>query len=608
MFNLSPFTINLSQHIFSNAEVSLLDLGLKFIPTVKSVPLRDILQCHSRNLRNLKLRDFFAESDRPFDPDAFVNKFVDKSSWTPAIDMLSNSTQQAVFDLQDLASDLIDPRVFVAHDIAIVRMNDLVKDNISSDERAALLNLSKDRSIIIKPADKGGAVVIVDRDAYLSEAHRQLYNVKYYQKIERPLANETVTAINSIIADLLDRGFISSKQFDYLSADVPTSSRAFYLLPKVHKPISKWPSPRMPEGRPIVSDVNSETFRICEFIDFFLKPLATRHLSYVKDTYDFIARIRNRCIASNCLLVTGDLTSLYTNMHIDRSLRIVENIFALYPDSSRPDSHILKLLEICLRFNDFEFAHEIFLQVMGTAMGKAFAPNLANLYLLEFDEAIRNGFRIKPDLFFRYIDDVFFVWPDSESSLSDFRTFLNSIIPDITISFTVRHRIIEFLDTLIYKLHVDGNTVLKTRVFFKPTDTHQLLHGRSFHPRHTCRGILKSQLIRFKRICSTFHEFNHAALTLFKVLQKRGYNRHLFRLLKYSVWHSNVAYDSIDRSKSDKDHVWPIIHFFDPISTRISFKTRKRIARLNISNSFKLISAFKIHKNLSQYLVRSKML
>lgn len=606
MFNSSPFTINLSQRVLSEHEVSLLDKGLTFIPALKFVLLSDILDCQKRNLRNLKLRDFFSTCDRDFNPDLFENKFIHKSSWSPPFELLSLSTQQAIFDIQDLTSDLLDPRIVYRDDVPLVHLNGLIKDNLSSDERVALAHLSHDSSIVIKPADKGGAVVIMDKIAYISEAHRQLYNRKYYTRIERPLASDTVVAINAIISDLLDKGFISDKQFIYLSASMPSTSRAFYLLPKVHKAFNKWPSPTMPEGRPIVSDIHSETFHICEFIDFFLHPLATQHESYVKDTYDFIAHIRNQHISPEYLLVTGDLTALYTNMHIDRSLQVVASAFQSHPDPMRPDEQILKLLDICLRYNDFQFANEFFLQVMGTAMGKAFAPNLANLYLLEFDVAIRSGFPVSPHLFFRYIDDVFFVWPSSRERLHDFQCFLNSVIPDISISFTVRNRFIEFLDTIIYKDRTGMDTVLKTRVYFKSTDTHQLLHGLSFHPRHTCRGILKSQLIRFKRICSSKQEYIHAAHVLFRVLCNRGYNRTLFQRLKLQVWNSNVSYDNIVRNKHGGSSIWPIINFFDPVSTRITAHTRNHIAKLNIANSFKLISAYKIHKNLSKYLVHSK--
>lgn len=35
-------------------------------------------------------------------------------------------------------------------------------------------------------------------------------------------------------------------------------------------------------GRPIVSDCGSESYRVAEYIDYFLNPLAQKHQSYVK--------------------------------------------------------------------------------------------------------------------------------------------------------------------------------------------------------------------------------------------------------------------------------------------------------------------------------------
>ena len=81
-------------------------------------------------------------------------------------------------------------------------------------------------------------------------------------------------------------------------------------------------------------------------------------------------------------------------MHIDRTLQVTKSALAKYPDPQRPDKYILRLLEITLRNNDFTFNGEYFLQICGTAMGKSYAPGLADLYLEEFDEKATNGYKI----------------------------------------------------------------------------------------------------------------------------------------------------------------------------------------------------------------------
>ena len=57
------------------------------------------------------------------------------------------------------------------------------KSNLTSDESAALINLQKRDDIVIKPADKGGTVVVWDRKLYIEEAYKQLDNPNNYQKL-----------------------------------------------------------------------------------------------------------------------------------------------------------------------------------------------------------------------------------------------------------------------------------------------------------------------------------------------------------------------------------------------------------------------------------------
>jgi hypothetical protein len=142
--------------------------------------------------------------------------------------------------------------------------------------------------------------------------------------------------------------------------------------------------------------------------DCFLKPLANKHTSYIKDIYDFVNRIKN-IIGKKYILVTGDITAVYTNINIDRTIAAVKDMFLKHPDPRRPDKELLELLEIALKNNDFSFCKKFFLQIFGTAMGKTFAPNLANIYLLEFDNKACTGFHIRPEDFFRFLDDVFFL-------------------------------------------------------------------------------------------------------------------------------------------------------------------------------------------------------
>lgn len=59
----------------------------------------------------------------------------------------------------------------------------------------------------------------------------------------------------------------------------------------------------------------------------------------------------------------------------------------------------------------------------------------------------------------------------------------------------------------------------------KKTDAHSLLHKYSFHPRHTFKGIIKSQLIRFYLICMDEKNVHDATRVSFKALRLRGFSK-----------------------------------------------------------------------------------
>jgi hypothetical protein len=218
-------------------------------------------------------------------------------------------------------------------------------------------------------------------DIYIQEAERQLSNTKYYRQLDAPIYKKNIAEINRTLQRLRAEKFISARQYEYLCAKQTGRGRILYLLPKIHKAQDKWPNPGMPPGRPIVSNCGSESKRIAEYIDSFLRPLANKHDSYLKDTYDFGSKIRGQVIEPTDLLVTGHVTSLYTNMNINRTIAMVKRHFKDTREiaQGRPDVYIIRLLELIMRKNDFEFNGTFYLQVCGTGMGIDPAPNLANL-------------------------------------------------------------------------------------------------------------------------------------------------------------------------------------------------------------------------------------
>ena len=60
----------------------------------------------------------------------------------------------------------------------------IVLSNLPQEEKQALQDLRHRTDIIIKPADKGGAVVVWSRDLYNQEAHRELSDNRFYLHLD----------------------------------------------------------------------------------------------------------------------------------------------------------------------------------------------------------------------------------------------------------------------------------------------------------------------------------------------------------------------------------------------------------------------------------------
>ena len=106
------------------------------------------------------------------------------------------------------------------------------KYNISLAERNAIKSLANDQSIIIKEADKGGAVVIMDMEHYKEIVENMLSDKKYYEKLDTDPQKTDRIKYNKFIKNYKDN--LTQKEFDYLS-NFERKHSNFYGLPKVHK-------------------------------------------------------------------------------------------------------------------------------------------------------------------------------------------------------------------------------------------------------------------------------------------------------------------------------------------------------------------------------------
>ena len=173
-------------------------------------------------------------------------------------------------------------------------------------KKGALQELKERDDIVIKSADKGSTVVVMDKVDYLEQANRQLTDERFYKKLDSDPTEEFSTKITQELKIMKENSHIDKNTFDYLKPDKPKVGR-FYILPKIHKVNHP--------GRPIVSANGHPTEKISEFVDFHLRPDVEALPSHLKDTTDYLKKMESmNPLPSGTILVSMDVTSLYTNI------------------------------------------------------------------------------------------------------------------------------------------------------------------------------------------------------------------------------------------------------------------------------------------------------
>lgn len=383
----------------------------------------------------------------------------------------------------------------------------ITQSNLTTSEQKALKFLTEDPSIIIKPADKGTATVIMTLTDYIKSGLDQLSDNKYYQPILTSHQEPQGRAIRAILSQMLEEGSLDPATHSYLRPPRPTETdyipprdRIFYGLPKIHKEKQKWKF-NLPPLRPIVSDCSSVGYFTNQYLETILHPLSNTHSSYLLNTATFLNKLSTLTISEDWYIGTLDVSSLYTNIPHQEGLQAVKLALDTRPILSPATKHILKLLEIDLTNNQFQFAGHHFRQVSGCAMGKSYAVSYANIFMSHLEDLLLDQFQLKPSTWWRYIDDVFLVWPHSLTEWETFLDKLNTLHPTITFEGGISRRSVNFLDTTVY-----WDTITKRlhhTIYWKPTDTHSLLSPISYHPQATRNAVISNAYLRVLRLCST---------------------------------------------------------------------------------------------------------
>ena len=85
------------------------------------------------------------------------------------------------------------------------------QQNVTVDGKLAIKNLQDNQDIIINSADKGGKIVIMNRNEYIEECKKQLSDSTFYQQTDQSNLQKQKTKIRKEILKLKANNYISEK-------------------------------------------------------------------------------------------------------------------------------------------------------------------------------------------------------------------------------------------------------------------------------------------------------------------------------------------------------------------------------------------------------------
>ena len=456
------WVINLSSRSLSDAEIALLKKGLNFAVTPANIPATEIIAKVETAVRQLDAEQ-------------------------------ADTVRRAVN--------------------GILQQAEPPEPNITKEMRDALKSLKEDESIMVLPADKGRASVVMDTATYQAKISTLIENGPY-QLLNKDPTDRLTRKLSEKLLTLKRNGHLSEAVYNKIRPRHKQPPR-IYGLPKIHKadvPL-----------RPIVSCVNTFAYDLSAYLANILSPLTGKSEFTVTNSAHFVSTISSETIRDNEIMVSFDVESLFTNVPIDAAvqaaLQRLENDPSLADRTTLTPAQIADLLTFVLRSTYFQYNGSIYEQKDGAAMGSPVSAVIANLYMESFEEQAITTSSYKPTIWKRYVDDTFTIL--DRGNVDDFLQHLNNQQPSIRFTMeTENNNKLAFLDTAVSR-EPDGR--LTTSVYRKPTHTDQYLAYDSHHPQSVKRGIVKCLYERAKRLVTKPSVISEEKKHLSSVLVSNGY-------------------------------------------------------------------------------------
>ncbi|XP_053691314.1 uncharacterized protein LOC128739838 [Sabethes cyaneus] len=376
------------------------------------------------------------------------------------------------------------------------------------------MSLLKERNVVYSRADKGNAIVIMDKNDYDSRVLNMINEGPYEEckfkngKPKDPLNTmiDEANVVRQKVARLMGDEKLERRLY------VPNPKVAsLYCLPKIHKnPLSM---------RPISSNICTPTEKMAAWLVDEIKRYPVTHGKSVKNSIELVDQIKDLEIRRSEIMVSFDVASLFPSVPVEDALK---SLRAHLERKQVPSNHIaayLSVAQLCMKQNLFMFRGKFYKQNFGLSMGSKLSPLLAEVFMSDFETEVQKD-KMFPRVWKRYVDDVFALV--KERYLPQTLNLLNS--KHDSIRFTVEKEQDGTLPFLDLRISIKEDKTLKFGIYRKPTSTDRFITSDSNHFGAQKQAAFHSMAHRLFNIPLEDEEFNAEREKIHKIAGQNGYD------------------------------------------------------------------------------------
>ena len=176
------------------------------------------------------------------------------------------------------------------------------------------------------------------------------------------------------------------------------------MRPKIHKHLFDVPE------RPVLSNCGTATEKVSELLDHVLKEFMQQKGSYIKDSGDFIKKLKKiKEVANDAIMVTADVFGLYPIIRHDVGLEALSKTLDEQVNKKMVLRTLLKWQNLFWKITTLNLMVKLNNNFLATAIGTKFAPPYACIFMEKVEIEFLESQVCKFLVWFRYIDDVFFI-------------------------------------------------------------------------------------------------------------------------------------------------------------------------------------------------------